>query len=355
MELASLLQRINSHYKQHLPFILYSLPNKDSIKVCLQNDDTLYGMDSHINESFIFAPFDYNKNPICIPLEKGETFTEAYLKKEVDHQEVEIKEEAKTREKYIKSIKNAISVIKNRNAIKIVISRKKEIKLKQFDLKVLINRLLNLYPNAFRYVWYHPKTGLWCGASPELLVKSEGPSFITMALAGTQKYEEGNNPIWHHKEREEQQIVVDAISTSLQKVTSVVKISKSYTYRAASIVHLRSDITVILKKGKTTLSSIVSALHPTPAVCGAPQKFAKKYILNNEDYNREFYTGFLGPICESESCSELYVNLRCMKIENNIASLFVGGGITIASDPESEWEETEHKLQTMLQVIQPMV
>ena len=71
MELASLLQRINSHYKQHLPFILYSLPNEDSINVCLQNDDTLYGMDSHINESFIFAPFNYSKNPICIPLEKG--------------------------------------------------------------------------------------------------------------------------------------------------------------------------------------------------------------------------------------------------------------------------------------------
>jgi isochorismate synthase len=44
-----------------------------------------------------------------------------------------------------------------------------------------------------------------------------------------------------------------------------------------------------------------------------------------------------------------------MKIDANIATLFVGGGITVDSEPESEWEETQHKLQTMLQVIYPML
>jgi len=355
MELTSALKRINSHYNQHLPFVLFSHPDEEFIKVSLQHDDVLYDMDSYLNEAFIFAPFDFSKKPYCMPSHKGETFTEAYPKKNILHQEFDIKEDIKAAKKYIKRIKGAIKVIKNRKAIKIVTSRKKDIDLNQFNLIDLIIRLLNLYPKAFRYVWYHPKTGLWCGASPELLVKTKGPSFITMALAGTQKYQEGIDPVWNHKEKEEQQIVVDSISTSLQKVTSVVKISKTYTRRAASLVHLCTDITGILKKGKTTLSSITSTLHPTPAVCGTPQKFVKKYILKNEDYNREFYTGFLGPICEKESCSKLFVNLRCMKIKNNIASLFVGGGITISSDPESEWEETEHKLQTMLQVIEPMI
>ena len=114
-----------------------------------------------------------------------------------------------------------------------VISRSKSIELDTFDLQQLITRLLNLYPTAFRYVWYHPKTGMWSGASPELLLKTDGVSFSTMALAGTQKYREDGNYIWHRKELEEQQIVVNAISSSLQKVTSVIRLSKKYTYRAA--------------------------------------------------------------------------------------------------------------------------
>ncbi|MBT3873090.1 MAG: isochorismate synthase, partial [Flavobacteriaceae bacterium] len=249
----------------------------------------------------------------------------------------------------------AISVIKSSNASKIVLSRKKEIDLKQFDISILIKRLLNLYPNAFRYIWYHPQTGFWCGASPEVLLEMERISFATMALAGTQRVKKDAIPYWNFKELNEQKIVVDSIAASLQKVASVIRTSETYNYQAASLVHLRTDITGTLKEGKNTLSMIASILHPTPAVCGTPQDYAKSYILDNEDYSREFYTGFLGPIYQKDSCSKLFVNLRCMKIDANIATLFVGGGITIDSEPESEWEETQHKLQTMLQVIYPML
>ena len=44
-----------------------------------------------------------------------------------------------------------------------------------------------------------------------------------------------------------------------------------------------------------------------------------------------------------------------MKIENNTARIFVGGGITIGSQPSDEWQETQNKMQTMLQVLQPML
>ena len=176
-----------------------------------------------------------------------------------------------------------------------------------------------------------------------------------MALAGTQIIKKDTIPYWNIKELNEQKIVVDAITNNLKKVTSVLRISETYNYKAASLVHLRTDITGTLKEEKKTLSMIASVLHPTPAVCGTPQDYAKSYILDNEDYNREFYTGFLGPIYQKDSCSKLFVNLRCMKIDANIATLFVGGGITIDSEPESEWEETQHKLQTMLQVIYPML
>jgi isochorismate synthase len=36
---------------------------------------------------------------------------------------------------------------------------------------------------------------------------------------------------------------------------------------------------------------VISVLHPTP-VCGLPKQEAKDFILKNEGYDREYYTGF---------------------------------------------------------------
>lgn len=355
MEFTTILQQVSQQYGEGLPFVIYSLPNSTDVNIILQKNDTLYDTACYAEECFVFAPFDYHEKAFCMPLEKSALIEAKISLVEIDKKVIVVNEDSQKKEIYCKQVKGVLRAIKSRKASKIVLSRKKEIALKQFDIANLIKRLLSLYPSAFRYVWYHPKTGLWCGASPEVLLETEGVSFTTMALAGTQRIEKDKVPHWNFKELNEQKIVVDAISNSLQKVTSVVRISKTYDHEAASLVHIRTDITGILKKGKATLSTITSVLHPTPAVCGTPQEYAKSFILENELYNREFYTGFLGPICEKESCSKLFVNLRCMKIENNIASLFVGGGITIDSVPESEWEETKHKLQTMLQVIYPML
>lgn len=355
MEFTDILKKVKQQYTEGLPFALYSLPTSTDVNIVLQKNNVLYDTECYADECFVFAPFDYHEKAVCIPFGKSEHFETKFSLNVIDKTEIIIDDNLQTKETYCEQVKGVISVIKSRNASKIVLSRKKEINLKQFDISILIKRILNLYPAAFRYVWYHPKTGLWCGASPEVLLQTEGISFTTMALAGTQRIKKNTVPHWNYKELNEQKIVVDAISTSLQKVTSVVRISKTYDYEAASLVHLRTDITGILKKGKATLSTITSVLHPTPAVCGTPQNYAKTYILDNEGYNREFYTGFLGPICEKKSSSKLFVNLRCMKIDANVANLFVGGGITIDSEPESEWEETQHKLQTMLQVIYPML
>ena len=79
---------------------------------------------------------------------------------------------------------------------------------------------------------------------------------------------------------------------------------------------------------------------------------AYDFILKNEAYDREYYTGFLGPMNEGENKeTNLYVNLRCLKFEGGEVSIFVGGGITSESIPEAEWEETQHKCQTMMALL----
>ena len=83
------------------------------------------------------------------------------------------------------------------------------------------------------------------------------------------------------------------------------------------------------------IGDIIKTLHPTPAVCGLPRNLAKDFILQNEDYHRSYYTGFLGELNFKNQQSSLFVNLRCMEISGETASIYVGGGITKESIPET--------------------
>ena len=95
---------------------------------------------------------------------------------------------------------------------------------------------------------------------------------------------------------------------------------------------------------------VLSALHPTPAVCGIPKQAALEFILNNESHERKYYSGFCGPL-NMDGATHLYVSLRCMEIMDNVCRLYAGGGLLIDSEEKREWEETKIKLNTMLNVL----
>ncbi|MAO11037.1 MAG: isochorismate synthase [Flavobacteriaceae bacterium] len=355
MNLKILLQKITEHYNNQKPFVLYSHPESDTVEVLLQKNSKKYTSEALDKRGIVMAPFKSGGVPICIPLEESEYISHEFSKENIQTETVDPSFKILEKESYMRLVSKALTAINHKNTHKVVVSRKKEFPISNTDFSSFIPRLLHLYPTAFRYVWYHPETGLWCGASPEVLLVTNGESFTTMALAGTKRIEGKESPQWTQKEKNEQQVVTDAISNCLQKVTSVLRVSKTYTHEAGSLAHLRTDITGMLKNKKTTLATITAALHPTPAVCGTPLSAAFKFINENEGYDREYYTGFIGSIDNGDSRSCLYVNLRCMKIEDNKAHLYVGGGVTFDSDPEAEWEETQNKLQTMLQVVQPLL
>lgn len=355
MEYASFLKKITNHYQSGLPFVAYILPESTEIKGIFQKEDTLYTTADFSEKGFVMAAFNAEKEAYCIP-EAASIMEEAiFSEAKISAIHVSLPVSAQHKKKYLELLSKALVHIKSKQTAKIVLSRTKEVPIPHFNIELLVKRLVGLYPSAFRYIWYHPTTGIWCGATPEILLKTKDTSFSTMALAGTQKHHPKRTPNWTAKEIEEQQLVTDSIVTNLQKITSVVKVSKTYSHRAGTLEHLRTDISGMLKNSKTTVAGVAFALHPTPAVCGTPQKNAKKFIMGHEGYDREFYTGFLGPVSGEHNQCDLFVNLRCMKIKDQTATLYVGGGVTASSQIEDEWEETKNKLQTMVQVLQPML
>jgi isochorismate synthase len=231
----------------------------------------------------------------------------------------------------------------------------------------LLLKLIQFYPEAFTYIWFHPEVGFWAGASPETLIKTYRSQLETMSLAGTKRVEESRE--WTAKERDEQQIVTDEIESALQPFVSRLNISETYIDRAGELLHLRTDLKAHYKN--TNFGDILKALHPTPAVCGLPKEKAFQFLQANESYDRQFYTGFFGELNmpretqrsartknqENQAyksiarTSNLFVNLRCMSYSDNTINIYVGGGITKDSNPEDEWVETQHKSKTMLKVL----
>ncbi|WP_367890025.1 isochorismate synthase [Polaribacter batillariae] len=350
-----IFDKIHASYSTKKPFVAYRKPNSTEISAFFMKDDALHYSKNYNESGFVFAPFNNEENTILFPKENAE-FLQEKLELKID---TSVKEpfisSHSSKENHIKIIKKAIDSIKMGTMQKVVISREELVFLEKFVLINVFKKLLSTYNNAFVYVWYHPKIGLWLGATPETLLEVEQAVFNTMSLAGTQVANSNEHIVWKSKELEEQQLVTDFIKQQLKNIANSLKINKTETIKAGSLLHLRTKVSGNLNK-KSTLKELIAALHPTPAVCGLPRNVAKDFILENENYQRSFYTGFLGEINFNSSKkgkkeTHLFVNLRCMKINNHKASIYVGGGITKDSIANKEWEETVSKSKTMNRVL----
>ncbi|WP_370226260.1 chorismate-binding protein [Mesoflavibacter sp.] len=367
----SFFNQLQNRLENQLPFVAYRKPNETSVSAILQKNNALNYCQDFTNSGFVFSPFENIENAIIFPLNQSEIieFKDEIILDETEHSQsnfnLENREEAK--QFHVNLVENAVKAIKNESFKKVVVSRVEQSPFNSSETILLFKRLLNNYKTAMVYCWYHPKVGLWLGATPETLLKIEGNRLQTMSLAGTQPYVNTTDVTWQNKEIEEQQFVTDFIVNSLKPLVNSVSTTKRQTIKAGQLLHLQTKISAVFDKANFNFKNVLKALHPTPAVCGLPKAPAKDFILKNENYNREFYTGFLGELNFTQTKSRntnrknvennayqsiktvtnLFVNLRCLQIKNNQALIYVGGGITKDSNPEKEWEETVAKSLTI--------
>ncbi|SDB41128.1 isochorismate synthase [Flavobacteriaceae bacterium MAR_2010_188] len=373
MNASSIFKELEIHYNSRLPFVAYHKPNSATVKAYLQDTEELHYIKDFSEKGFIMSPFDDSHKTIILPEAECRLIQENL--DEIDFEILENSfsdsitlESLQERGRYLELISNTIEYIKNSAVEKIVLSRVEVVPLKSDDIFFIYKRLLKIHPSAFVYICYHPSFGVWLGASPERFLNIERNRLRTVALAGTKNSEAIE---WTSKEFREQQLVTDFLVESLKDFVIEVETEKVQTVKAGNLFHLKTAVSGKLKNKDSELQKIIQKLHPTPAVCGVPRDLAKKFIFENENYNREFYTGFLGELNLSTSKNrktvrrnienrafftdtfqtDLYVNLRCMKIVDGNASIFVGGGITSESIPENEWQETINKTRTIKNVL----
>lgn len=243
---------------------------------------------------------------------------------------------------YIAKIDRCIREIQLGNLEKVIFSRIKKVSITSSSV---FDDLCRAYPNAFVYELKSNVLGHWTGATPELLLDKKGTMQTLIALAGTKLANDDSQ--WGEKEKEEQHYVESFIEEVIGRQGLALKAKIGPIDKIAGPVkHL---CTTYECDGKIELHSLVSMLHPTPAVSGVPQEKAIDLIQKIEQHNRQLYTGVLGLVANDSA--DLFVNLRCMQVIDNTAYLYVGGGITIDSDPELEWVETENKAITLQSIL----
>jgi isochorismate synthase len=248
-----------------------------------------------------------------------------------------------TQEAFIAGVEAIRTAIGTGTLRKAVLSRVVNVPFDAERLPELFAHALDAHPDAFVALVRTPEHGTWLGATPERLLVAQDDHVRVDALAGTRANSQAGLP-WGDKERDEQEVVTAAVlGTFVALGLKEVRAGAPETINAGPVQHLRTTVEGELHG--VPLGDVALAIHPTPAVCGAPRDVARAVIGRVEAHDRRLYTGFWGP-WSADGHTALFVNLRCLQLFNDQASLLVGAGITAGSDAHAEWEETTQKAST---------
>ncbi len=349
MTITRLFDEALSKFQQNIPFVIYRKPGESHINFLFQDDSNLYRVKDFQEHGFVMAPFDQDAVPILLPAHNQIKLEiqGPILDKADEGKQINTEESSKT--DYLNAVTRAIELIDQGEFNKVVLSRKIVLPYAELPLDAF-QALLAKHPSAFCYLWYHSETGIWLGATPELFLLVKDQNLSTFSLAGTKPITDEREPVWSVKETEEQRFVTSYILDQLSQLGIEAEHTIASSSRAGHLWHLKSVITA--NTSGRSIQEVIRSLHPTPAVCGLPKTPAIQFINTHENYDRKFYTGYLGELnlSENEQC-HLFVNLRCMEWRDQRASIYVGGGITQLSKAEEEWEETRQKSMTILSAL----
>lgn len=347
--------------QKELPFVAYQQPASGDIRLLVADAVCSFYLgreDILLQNAFVLAPFDTDgEQSLCLlprfdsSLDKLTTQQEEWLRSQSARlvQLPSFSEQNQSAAIYAATFDAHHRAIAQGRVSKTVLSRilfEKNIQQDSYPQRFLA--LCAAQPNSFVHLLYLPDCGLWMGASPELLLQKRGAYLETVSLAGTARTDE--YAAWSEKEKTEQHIVTDYIE-ELLKHFSIKNTEKSNTEACSvgDIAHLRTRFR--FAADGVEANAFLSALHPTPAVCGYPKAEAKEVILASEQHPRRLYAGFLGQV-ESDGNFSFYVNIRCMQCFANGSAIHVGGGITAQSEMQSEYLETQLKAESLLKSMQ---
>jgi aminodeoxychorismate synthase component I len=264
-----------------------------------------------------------------------------------------------SKERYLELIQKAKAHIKTGDAFQLCLTNQIFI---EHDADALKTFLTLRESNPAPYGGYLKLGGVeLVSSSPEQFLKvSAGGKVSSKPIKGTRPRSKdqaedaqiANELVNNEKERAENLMIVDLMRNDLGRVCEAdsISVEKLFEIESYATVHqLVSTVSGKLRAGQSATSAL-AACFPGGSMTGAPKIRAVEILRELEGAPRDIYSGAFG-FLGFDGSADFGMTIRTLVFEGKSASLGVGGGITIDSDPESEFEETMLKSSALLKAI----
>lgn len=177
--------------------------------------------------------------------------------------------------------------------------------------------------------------------SPETFVQIKNDTISTYPMKGTISalaVDAKNKILSDAKEFAEHTMIVDLLRNDLGIIGQKVKVEKfRYVENIGSLLQVSSQISAQVKNWQGRLGTIIDSITPAGSITGTPKKKTCELIKQIEGYNRGFFTGIFGVYDGTtfDSC----VLIRYIEKTKEGFIFKSGGGITLDSDVQKEYEE----------------
>ncbi len=222
----------------------------------------------------------------------------------------------------------------------------------------MLNGLRQRFPDCYAFSFAQGSGPSFIGASPERLLRVSQGALETEALAGSIRRGASASEdaalaaalLHSEKDLREQRQVLDDIVNRLRPLGLAPEHSEMpHVRRLANVQHLCTPVRASLPPA-VRLLDVLAALHPTPAVGGAPREAALARLRELEGFPRGLYAGALGWL-NARGGGEFFVGIRSALVDGRRARVFAGAGIVAGSNPQKEFAETELKFKAMLDAL----
>lgn len=218
-------------------------------------------------------------------------------------------------------------------------------------------RRLNPSPYLFYLDFGHAQL---LGSSPEMHLRSSHRRVSIRPIAGTRR--RGGTAaeddmlakelLADEKECAEHRMLIDLARNDIGRVCkpkSVVLTQEMEIEQYARVMHIVSEVNGVLADGYDSFDAL-RATFPAGTVSGAPKINAIKTIAELEPLPRRFYAGVVGYVKSADTLDSCITIRSALKIDSTFY-LQAGGGIVYDSEPEREFEETNEKLQSLIDAL----
>lgn len=197
--------------------------------------------------------------------------------------------------------------------------------------------------------------------SPELFIEfNQNKQIKTRPIKGTMpRYEDIEKDFISkqtlknsQKDQAENVMIVDLLRNDLSIYANTGSVKTTQLFEIESfnqVHHMVSEIVATLKDDINPMQMLLSAL-PGGSITGAPKIRAMQIIEELEEEARGAYCGTLGYF-NFDGTGRWNILIRSFQQYQNKLSLWAGGGITIASNVEAEYQESLDKISAMLNLM----